>query len=189
MFVWPQRSTRQSCLLKCSERNPFLHTKLKPILHTKRDRMLQAYHDILNGDNDLAKMAAAKAWSLWEARCATLRPSPQVIERFIEPHMAVSLAQIEVHYFVNKGFMEADQILSSMDTIKDIPGVIIHGRYDSVCPLDNAFSLAQNWLNSDLHIIRDAGHSSSEPSITDALVRSTDEAVRILSKRPVDNIT
>lgn len=160
-----------------------------PIPAADKTNLLHAYHKVLTGDNELAKMAAAKAWSLWEARCATLRPNPQIVEKFIDPHMAVALAQIEVHYFINGGFISPNQLLENIDAIADIPGVIIHGRYDMVCTLDNAYALSKRWANSELHVIRDAGHSSSEPCITDALVRSTDEAAKILSKDPTGQAT
>ncbi|WP_370980711.1 prolyl aminopeptidase [Agaribacterium sp. ZY112] len=146
---------------------------LSPIPANERSDMIAAYYQKLTGNNELAKMAAAKAWSLWEGRCATLRPHPDVVSAFSDPHMALSLARIEAHFFINKAFIDAEQILENTSKIADIPGIIIHGRYDCVCPLDNAFELHQRWSNSELHIIRDAGHSALEPSITDALVKAT----------------
>ena len=145
---------------------------------TERNDLLQAYHKRLIGENELAKMAAAKAWSLWEGRCATLLPHPDVIATFSDPHLAMSLARIEAHYFVNKCFIEENQIINKAEILSGIPGTIIHGRYDVVCPLDNALVLHEAWSGSELHIIRDAGHSSTEPSITDALVKATNELVR-----------
>ncbi|WP_096085623.1 prolyl aminopeptidase [Agaribacterium haliotis] len=143
------------------------------IAETERSNMISAYYRKLTGDNELAKMAAAKAWSLWEGRCATLRPHPDVVAAFSDPHMALSLARIEAHYFVNQAFIDEAQILNNVDRIAEIPGIIIHGRYDCVCPLDNAFELHKRWPNSELQIIRDAGHSALEPSIADALVKAT----------------
>lgn len=132
-----------------------------------------AYYQLLTGDNEVARMAAAKAWSGWEARCATLRPSLEVVEHFVDPHIALALARIEAHYFVNNSFIEENQILQGVDQLQSIPGTIVHGRYDIVCPLDNAFELHRLWKQSELHIVRDAGHAASEPGITDALVRAT----------------
>lgn len=154
---------------------------LQPIAQSERGDMMSAYYKKLTGDNELAKMAAAKAWSLWEGRCATLRPHPDVVAHFSDPHLATSLARIEAHYFVNKAFIDAEQILNNAEKLKGIPGIIIHGRYDIVCPLDNAYDLHQKWPGSELHIIRDAGHSALEPSITDALVRATNELAETLS--------
>lgn len=153
---------------------------LKPIPDEERHDMINAYYAKLTGDNELAKMAAAKAWSLWEGRCATLRPSPEVVSKFADPHMAVSLARIEAHYFVNKAFIEENQIINKASSLEGIPGIIVHGRYDMVCPLDNAMSLHKVWHDSELHIIRDAGHSSHEPSIVDALVKATNAMALLL---------
>jgi len=153
---------------------------VKAIPENERDNLTEAYHRRLNGDNELAKMAAAKAWSLWEGRCATLRPCPEVVSAFSDPHLAVALARIETHYFLNKGFIEPNQIIENAKALGGIPGIIIHGRYDMVCPLDNAFQLHRAWPDSELQIIRDAGHSSHEPSIVDALIKATNAMALLL---------
>lgn len=144
-----------------------------PIPHAEREDMIKAYYSRLTGSNELAKMGAAKAWSVWEAHCATLRPNHELVDNFADPHKALALARIESHYFMNKAFIEEDQILRDAGKLEGIPGIIVHGRYDMICPLSNAHALHRRWHNSELHIIRDAGHSSREPSITDGLVRAT----------------
>lgn len=152
----------------------------RPIAVDKRHNMIAAYHELLTGNNELARMSAAKSWALWEARCATLRPSRDVVEHFSDPHVAIALACIEAQYFLNKAYIEPNQIITQSDKLAGIPGIIIHGRYDMICPLDNALALHQAWPDSELDIVRDAGHSSSEPSIIDALVRATaDMSMRI----------
>ena len=143
---------------------------IKPIPQSERDDLAQAYYSRLLGDDELLRMGAAKAWSAWEGNCSKLRPSPTTLAKFTKPHNALALARIETHYFVNKGFIDENQILNNMQPIKDIPGRIVHGRYDMVCPLDSALSLHQQWPNSELVIVRDAGHSASEPGIVDALI-------------------
>ena len=153
---------------------------LQVIPEEKRDQLMRAYYEKLTGDNELAKMAAAKAWSLWEGRCATLRPHQDVIDTFSKPHLALSLARIEAHYFVNDAFINANQILDNADKLAGIPGTIVHGRYDTICPLDNAYELQARWPGSELHIIRDAGHSAQEPGITDALVKATNDLAVLL---------
>lgn len=154
---------------------------LKPIPEDERDNLMAAYYKRLTGDNELAKMAAAKAWSTWEGRCATLRPHPEVVKSYTDPHRATSLARIEAHYFINNAFLESNQILDNTSKLEGIPGVIIHGRYDIVCPLDSAYELHQRWPGSELQIIRDAGHSALEPSITDALVKASNNVAKALS--------
>jgi proline iminopeptidase len=146
---------------------------VRPVGDQHSGDFVTAYYALLTGDNEVARMAAAKAWSGWEARCATLRPSLEVVEHFIDPHIALALARIEAHYFVNQSFIDENQILAAVEKLDGIPGTIVHGRYDAVCPLDNAFELHRRWKQSELHIVRDAGHAASEPGITDALIRAT----------------
>jgi len=154
----------------------FIH----PIPVDERDNLLQAYYRCLTSDNEIQQMAAAKAWSLWEGRCATLRPNQDVVDSFSDPHRALSLARIEAHYFVNNAFLSEDQILRNAHKLEGIPGVIVHGRYDMVCPLDNAFALQNVWPDAELQIIRDAGHASRELGIVDALIRATDAMAKKL---------
>ncbi|MDE1461720.1 prolyl aminopeptidase [Spartinivicinus poritis] len=142
--------------------------------------VINAYYKRLTGNDELARMGAAKAWALWEGHCATLRPNQAVLDAFIDPHKARALAAVACHYFKNKGFLEPNQILDTMEVIRDIPGIIVHGRYDMVCPLENAFTLQVKWPAAELHIVRDAGHSAAEPSISDALIRATDEMAKRL---------
>ncbi|MBX2810109.1 MAG: prolyl aminopeptidase [Cellvibrionaceae bacterium] len=147
---------------------------LQPIPESKRQHMVKAYYELLTGDNELAKMNAAKHWSVWEGRCATLRPSAHVMDTFSNVHFSLSLARIEAHYFIHHAFIEDNQILQNMDKLQDIPATIIHGRYDMICPLDNAVALQRLWPKAKLQIIRDAGHASREPGILDALIQATD---------------
>lgn len=150
---------------------------LKPIPENERDDLLHAFYRRLTSDNEIERMAAAKAWSIWEGRCATLRPSRAVRDHFGDPFTAMSLARIECHYFVNDTFLTPNQILNDAYRLKGIPGVIVHGRYDVVCPIENAWDLHKAWPESDLKIIADAGHSATEPGIIDALVQATNEMV------------
>ena len=147
---------------------------IQPIALEQRHNMIQSYYDLLTGENELASMNAAKHWAMWEARCATLKLNPALIDAFSNPRLAMSLARIETHYFTNRSFLSENQITDRAQCLVGIPGIIIHGRYDMVSPLDNAISLHQAWPTSDLCIIRDAGHWSREEGITDALVKATD---------------
>jgi proline iminopeptidase len=147
----------------------------------ERHELVHAYHRLLTGTNEIARMSAAKAWALWEAQCATLRPNHDVIDRFSDPHVALSLARIESHYFVNGGFLDDGQLLRDAWRIADVPGYVVHGRYDMICPVDNAFALHAAWPKAQLRIVRDAGHSAAEPGIIDALVRATREIATIES--------
>ena len=159
---------------------------LQPIPADERGDMLVAYYKRLTSHNELERMAAAKAWSIWEGRCATLHSNPDVVDRFAGPHMAMAMARIEAHYFVHKAFLQPNQIINNADNLKDIPGTIIHGRYDMVCPVNQAFELSAAWPSAKLEIIANAGHSSSERGITDALVRATNTLAYQLELIDVD---
>lgn len=151
---------------------------LRPIPEAERGDLLHAYHRRLTGEDEVARMAAAKAWSRWEAKTSTLLARKEVVDHFSDPYTALSLARIECHYFVNDSFLEPDQLVRDAHRLADIPGVIVHGRYDVVCPLENAWRLHQAWPGAELRIIPDAGHSATERGTTDALVRATIEMAR-----------
>lgn len=145
---------------------------IKAIPYAERTDILAAYHKLLHDDNEFTCMGAAKTWSNWNNRCATInRP----IMRSAAPLANLRSARIEVHYFTNRCFIEENQILNNMLKIRDINSILIHGNYDMVCPLSNAFELHERWSKSKLEIIPSAGHSSSEPPLADALIRATNE--------------
>ncbi len=150
----------------------------------ERDNLVAAYHRRLTGDDEIARMAAAKIWSQWEGRSATLRPNASLQDHFTDPHVALSLARIECDYFYNNCWLEPDQLLRDAARLRDIPGVIIHGRYDVVCPVIQAFELHAAWPQAELQIIPEAGHAASEPGICAALVRATDKFARLLDLKP-----
>ena len=155
---------------------------IKPIPEDEQNDLLQAYHQRLTGGNEIARMRVAKAWSLWEARTATLLPSSAVLEHFSEPHTALSVARIEAHYFVNNSFLKENELLKNASILKDIPGYIIHGRYDMICPLEQAYNLHKEWGNADFFVVQGAGHSAGEPGITAALIEASDGMLKKLGK-------
>ena len=159
---------------------------VQPIPEAERDRMLEAFHKRLTGGDADERLAAAKAWSLWEGRTATLLPDEKTREFFARPAVALSMARIECHYFIHHAFLRLDQLLEDAPRLRNIPGVIVHGRYDSICPVDQAFALKQAWPEARLHIIPDAGHAATEPGIAAALIQATNEfAAALISRNPV----
>lgn len=148
----------------------------------ERGDLVGAYFRRLTGEDEIARMSAAKAWSLWEGRCSTLMNDKEKYRRFSNPHVALSLARIEAHYFINNSFLSLNQILRDAYRLADIPGIIVHGRYDVVCPIENAFQLQKAWPRSQLRVIPDCGHSAAESGITDALVKSTVEIAALLTR-------
>jgi proline iminopeptidase len=148
---------------------------LAPIPLVERGDLVKAYYHRLTSEDPQIRLAAARAWSIWEASTSKLRPDPGLIDRFGEDEFAVAFARIECHYFINHGFFEPDdQLLRHVDRIRHIPGVIVQGRYDVVCPPITAWELHRAWPEAKFVMVQDAGHSVTEPGITDALVEATD---------------
>jgi proline iminopeptidase len=152
-----------------------------PIPEAERHDLLHAHYQRLTGDDEVARMRSAEAWSIWEGRTATLTPNKEVVGFFSDPHVALSLARIEAHYFVNHIFLKPNQILRDAYKLKNIPGVIVHGRYDVVCPIENAWDLHRAWPETKLVIVPDAGHSAREPGVVHALIQSTMDMHRHLT--------
>lgn len=148
---------------------------LRPIPAEERGDMIAAYYRRLTSNDSTVQLEAACAWARWEGCTSNLTQNSKVIDFFTQPHVALSLARIECHYFVNDIFLEPNQLLNNANRLADVPGIIVHGRYDIVCPLEQAWQLKEAWPQAKLHIIPAAGHSAFEPDIVDCLVRSTDE--------------
>ncbi|HET9450635.1 MAG TPA: prolyl aminopeptidase [Aggregicoccus sp.] len=148
---------------------------LAPIPEEERGDLLHAYHRRLTGPDPRVRQEAARAWSVWEGSTSCLLPNADLIARTAGDDFSLAFARIECHYFVNRGFMRSDaQLLEDAHKIRHIPGVIVQGRYDVVCPAESAWALHRAWPEAELRIIADAGHSANEPGITAALVEATD---------------
>lgn len=141
----------------------------------KRDKLISAYYDLLTGSNELKRMAAAKAWAGWEANCSSILSDDPDYSCQVNPHSALSLARLECHYMLNRCFIEENYILDRIHTIGHIPAVLVHGRYDMICPIEQAYALNQNWENSTLRVISAAGHTATEKTTLAALVEATSE--------------
>ncbi|MGA9420898.1 MAG: prolyl aminopeptidase [Rhodanobacteraceae bacterium] len=137
--------------------------------------LMSAYFRRLTDADAVIRLAAAKAWSVWEASTSFLRQDPKHISGSAEDEFALAFARIECHYFVNGGFFESDdQLLRNAACLHDIPAVIVQGRYDVVCPLRSAWDLHRAWPRAELRIVADAGHSAFESGITHELIGATD---------------
>jgi proline iminopeptidase len=150
---------------------------LEPIPIGEQGDLMSAYHRRLTGNNEEEKLKAATAWSVWELATSRLYVDPSYIAHATDDaKFAVAFARIETHYFVHGAFMnEEGQLLKNADKIKDIPGVIVQGRYDVVCPARSAWDLHKVWSKGELHWVDDAGHSSKEVGIVHQLVTATDK--------------
>ncbi len=144
---------------------------LQHIPENERHDMVAAYYRRLTSEDPAVRTAAARTWSVWEASCSRLIPDPAMQAHHDEVDFALRFARIECHYFFNKCWWSFDnQLLENAYKIRHIPCEIVHGRYDMVCPVENAYELHQVLPESTLHIIPDAGHTVKEPGITRALL-------------------
>jgi len=156
---------------------------LDPIPAAERGDLISAYHKRLTSSDAQTRTRAARAWSVWEAATSKLLPDPRLKAHHDENAFAEAFARIECHYFVNRGFFPSDDfLLESAHTLKSIPGVIVQGRYDVVCPPVTAFALHKAWPEAELRIVPDAGHSAFEPGIVRELVSATDRFRGILRR-------
>ena len=148
---------------------------LEAIPVAEHDDLIGAYHRRLTSPDPAVRVAAARAWSVWEGSTSYLHPNADYIASTGADEFALSFARIECHYFVNRGFFDADdQLLRDAHKLKNIPAVIVQGRYDVVCPLRSAWDLHRAWPEADLRIVPDAGHSAFEAGITHELIGATD---------------
>ncbi len=146
-----------------------------PIPPAERDNLLAAYYRRLTHADHTVQLEAAKAWAIWEASTSKLLPDEALVNRFGEADFAIAFARIECHYFVNGGFFDTpDYLLRHADRLRSLPGVIVQGRYDIVCPMKTAWELHRAWPEAEFVVVPDAGHSITEPGIIHALVEASD---------------
>lgn len=141
---------------------------------SERHDLLAAYRRRLNDPDPKVHLPAARAWSIYEGSCSTLLPNPQTVAAFGEERHALGLSRIEAHYFDNHIFLAENALLDGLNRIRNIPAIIIQGRYDLVCPIATADALHRAWPEADYLVVPDAGHSAMEPGIRRALVAATE---------------
>ena len=148
---------------------------VEPIAASERADMVSAYYKHLTSEDTQVLKKAAKAWSIWEGATSFLRLNPDYVAKFAQDDYAAAFARIECHYFINKGFFRSDaQLLEDVGRIRNIPSVIVQGRYDVICPMKSAWDLHRAWPEADLRIVPDAGHSAFEAGNIHELVTATD---------------
>lgn len=146
---------------------------IEPIPEEERDDMIAAYYRQLTGEDEMQKMRAARAWSTWEGMTATLQTDDSLVRSFSASFTALSIARIECHYFMHQCWLRPNQLIEDIHKIRHIPAWLVHGRYDVICPVEQAWELSSVWPEAKLSIIADAGHAVVEPGITDALIDAT----------------
>ncbi len=148
---------------------------LAPIPVAERHDMVTAYHARLTHDDPRVRLEAAKAWTIWEASTSFLLHDSDAIAKMATDEFSIAFARIECHYFTNKGFFETDNwLLDNVAAIRKIPGTIVQGRYDVVCPAESAWALHRAWPEANLRIVADSGHAALEPGTLHELVLATD---------------
>ncbi len=147
---------------------------LAPIPPEERGDMMAAYRRRLTGDDPAVQLAAARAWSLWEGRTITLRPSRAAQMQHGDDAFALAFARIENHYFVHSGFFAEGQLLRDAHRLAHVPGVIVQGRYDIATPARTAWELHKAWPDAEFRLVAGAGHAFTEPGISRALIAATD---------------
>ncbi len=150
-----------------------------PIPEAERSDLLTAYHRRLTDPDPAVHMPAARAWSTYEGSCSTLLPSPETVAYFAGDVVALGLARIEAHYFKHDIFLPENSLLDNVSRIRNIPAVIVQGRYDAVCPIVSADDLHRAWPEAEYIIVPDAGHSAWEPGICAALIRACEKFKQI----------
>jgi proline iminopeptidase len=145
------------------------------IPESERGDLLAAYHKRLVDPDPAVHMPAARSWSVYEGSCSTLLPNPALVADVATDRVALGLARIEAHYFRHDIFLPRDFLLGHAHRLKPIPGVIVQGRYDIVCPTLSADDLHHAWPEADYQVVADAGHSAFEPGIRSRLVAATED--------------
>lgn len=140
-----------------------------PLRIEERQDILGAYHRrVFSGD-----VEAARTWNAFEGAIISLLPNPSsnVVQ---DDALTLARARVQLHYLINLGFLESTPLLEQVDRFRQVPAIIIQGRYDMVCPPTTADELHQAWPEAEYVVIPDAGHSAMEPGIATALVAATE---------------
>jgi proline iminopeptidase len=146
-----------------------------PIPAAERGNLVAAFHKRLMSDDRAVRLTAARAWARWEGETISIAGPSGLPQRFNDDRFVEAFARLEAHYFINKGFFPEDGwLLKQAHKFRHIPARIIHGRYDVCTPYSSAWALKRAWPEAELTTVPDAGHSSLEPGIVDALIRATD---------------
>ena len=150
------------------------HDFVKMIPRREHNNIIEAYNKrLFNNSKDLQEKFSI-SWLKWETALASMQNSLSYYSPSV--NYALAFSRIENHYFINKGFLkEENYILKNVVKLKDIPGIIIQGRYDMVCPPNSAYKLHDAWSKSELKIMDFSGHAMSEPKITQELIEATEK--------------
>ncbi len=159
---------------------------LRYLPEAERDNPIEGYYRRLTGEDEIARLAAARNWGSYAARIRTLYENNHLRDQYHDIHRALSVARIACHYAKHRYFLKPDEVLERMSALTGIPGILVHGRYDMVSPLANAFAVQSKWLDSEILIVRGAGHVATEAPTVDALIHATRQMHRQITRQPPD---
>jgi len=177
-YQWLYRNTGAACFFP-----EYYQEFSQHVAGLDNKNLLAAYYDALTGSNEIAATAASKAWCLWELRLSTIEHHHIDMSHIDNTHQALCMAKISSHYFVNNCFIEEDFILNNMAVISDIPTIVLHGRYDMVCQLTNAYQLVQGWPNAQLQVLPKAGHGGFESQTIDGFCKAADTMANFITEQ------
>jgi proline iminopeptidase len=146
------------------------------IPRAERLDLLEAYFKRLTGDDKDVALEAAIHWGLYESACSSLIPNYETITTDEQKANVLALARLECHYFRNNKIEPQDSLLHKVDRFRAVPSIIVHGRYDAVCPVSTAYRLHQHWPEADYVVVPDGGHSALDPAIRSRLIEATENA-------------
>ena len=121
-------------------------------------RIVDAYASLLFDDDPSICAAAAVEWCAWEDAHVSLSPGHAPNRRFLDPDFRLRFARIVTHYWKHAAFLEDDQLLHNAPSLSEVPGFLLHGRYDVSSPLQTAWRLHRGWPGSELLVLDGAGH-------------------------------
>ncbi len=147
----------------------------------ERHEPLAAFHRRLTGSDEIARAGAARAWNQYAARIRSLHDNNHQREQYHDAHRALSIARIACHYAQHDYFLAGNDVLDAAQALGDLPGILVHGRYDIVSPLAAAWEVQRRWQGSELRIVRGSGHVSTEPATVDALIRAVRDMHRLIT--------
>ncbi|MFE0026766.1 prolyl aminopeptidase [Amycolatopsis sp. NPDC059021] len=147
---------------------------LAPLPEDRRDDPLAAYAELVYDPDPAVRERAALAWSVWEGATVSLFPQESFVRQYSDSKFALTFARLALHYFSHGAWLEEGQLIHDAGKLAGIPGVIVQGRYDAVCPPATAYALHRAWPGSELRLLEGAGHAVNDPGVLAALREATD---------------
>lgn len=156
---------------------PRAHEDLENFIpEAERAVLLQAYFDRITSEDESLRMQAIRGWVRYSASCSLLRHDPEgVEEQAADDQTSIGMATLDAWYFLNRMFLEEDQLMRNIQAVSHLPCKLIQGGHDMIATPNSAYRLHKAWPGSVLKMVQDAGHAPSEPGIMSALIEATEQ--------------